>query len=102
MAPKTTISSLRDKKTLRILSYNIQAGIATSKYRQYITGSWKHVFPYDKRLENLDKLATFMSKYDMVGLQEVDGGSIRSDYVNLTEYLAQNAGFPHNSLPTRC
>ena len=30
----------------------------------------------------------------MVGLQEVDAGSLRSGYVDQIEYLAQSAGFP--------
>jgi len=82
-------------KTLRILSYNIQAGITTKKYREYITGSWKYLLPYDKRMKNLEKLAGFVGEYDMVGLQEVDGGSLRSDFINQTEYIASKACFPH-------
>jgi len=33
--------------------------------------------------------------YDIVGLQETDAGSLRSNYINLTEYLADRARFPH-------
>ena len=29
--------------TLRLLSFNIQAGIGTSRFREYFTGSWKHL-----------------------------------------------------------
>lgn len=79
---------------LRLLSYNIQTGIATSKFRDYLTHSWRHVLPCSKRLDNLDRIATTIQGFDIVGLQEADGGSIRSGFINLTEYLALQARFP--------
>lgn len=82
------------RSRLRLLSYNIQAGIATRRYHHYLTHSWKHVLPYPERLENLDRIAALLGEYDVVGLQEVDGGSLRSGFVNQTEYLALKAGFP--------
>ncbi len=80
---------------LRILSYNLQVGIKTSRPSQYITGSWKHLIPHTQRLTNLDNTISFLDRYDIVGLQETDGGSLRSNYINLTEYLADRARFPH-------
>ena len=80
---------------LRILSYNLQVGIKTSKPSQYITGSWKHLIPHSQRLSNLDDTIAFLESYDIVGLQETDAGSLRSNYINLTEYLADRARFPH-------
>jgi len=82
-------------KTLRILSYNLQVGIKTSRPSQYITGSWKHFIPHSQRLINLDDMLNFLEQYDIVGLQETDAGSLRSNYINLTEYLADRARFPH-------
>lgn len=79
---------------LRLLSYNIQTGIATSRFRHYLTHSWRHVLPCSKRLDNLDRIATTIQDFDIVGLQEADGGSIRSGFINLTEYLALQARFP--------
>ncbi len=79
---------------LRLLSYNIQTGISTSRYRQYFTQSWKHVLPHGERFQNLDRIATLSSDYDIVGLQEVDAGSLRSGFINLTKYLADRADFP--------
>ena len=90
------MSNLKVKdSTLRILSYNLQVGIKTSRPSQYITGSWKHLIPHSQRLSNLDDTLNFLEKYDIVGLQETDGGSLRSNYINLTEYLADRARFPH-------
>ncbi len=79
---------------LQLLSYNIQAGIATTRYRHYLTHSWRHVLPCPSRLDNLDRIASLLQGFDVVGLQEADGGSLRSGFVNLTEYLALQAHFP--------
>lgn len=80
---------------IRLLSYNIQVGIKTGHYRDYITASWQHILPYQKRLENLHKISHFLKPYDLVALQEVDGGSLRSSYINQVEFLANYSGFPY-------
>lgn len=80
---------------LRLLSYNIQTGISTSKYRHYFLHSWKHVFPYPPRLDNLDRIARLAHAYDIVGIQETDAGSLRSSFINQTEYLALQGRFPY-------
>jgi len=81
--------------TLRMLSYNIQIGIKTRRYRQYLTHSWKHVLNHPQRFDNLDRIARLTSDYDLVGVQEADAGSARSGFVNITQYLAAAAGFPY-------
>ncbi len=88
-------STSEHSRRLRLLSYNVQAGIVTTKYHHYLTQSWKHVLPHSQRLQNFDRIARLLRDYDIVGLQEVDAGSLRSDYVNLTEYLAHAAHFPY-------
>lgn len=80
---------------LRLLSYNIQVGIETRRARDYFVHGWKHLIPHAGRRLNLDRIATVLSDHDIIGLQETDGGSIRSSFVNLTEYLAQKAGIPY-------
>nr|WP_246585384.1 endonuclease/exonuclease/phosphatase family protein [Thiorhodospira sibirica] len=84
-----------ERVRLKILSYNIQVGIAAQRYRHYLTNSWKHFLPYGGRLDNLDSIARFINAFDIVGLQELDAGSLRSNFINLAEYLAQRAAFPH-------
>ena len=79
---------------IRLLSYNVQAGIRTHRYRHYFTHSWKHVLPHAQRFDNLDRVAQLVRGYDIVGLQELDAGSLRSGYVNLTEYLSEKSGMP--------
>lgn len=80
---------------LRLLSYNIQVGVDTRYYRHYVTQSWKHVLPHRERQENLNRIAGLVADYDLVALQEVDAGSLRSGFVDQTEYLAHRADFPH-------
>lgn len=78
---------------LRLLSYNIQVGIETSRFRHYLTGGWKHVLPHDQRLRTLAAVADQMRGYDLVAIQEADAGSRRTRYIGQTEYLARRAGY---------
>ena len=83
-----------DFSTLRLLSYNIQVGINTSRYRHYLTHSWKHLLPHTQRTENLDQIAHLISDFDIVAIQEADSGSFRSSFINQIEYLAVRGHFP--------
>jgi len=80
---------------LHLLSYNIQAGIHTRQYSEYVTKSWRHVLPHREHLYNLGRIASMLGEFDFVGLQEVDAGSLRSGFVDQTEYLASHARFPY-------
>ena len=51
--------------------------------------------PVPSRMSNLDGIARILADYDLVGLQEVDAGSLRSGFVNQVKYLADQAGFAH-------
>lgn len=79
---------------LRLLSYNIHLGIATNRYHHYLTRSWGHILPYPQSLQNLGSIARLIRNFDVVGLQELDGGSLRSGFINQTEYLGDKADFP--------
>lgn len=80
---------------LSLLSYNIQTGLSTTKYSHYLTRSWQHVLPVPSRMVNLDGIARLIPDYDIVGLQEIDTGSLRSGFVNQAKYLAELGGFEH-------
>jgi endonuclease/exonuclease/phosphatase family metal-dependent hydrolase len=80
---------------LRLLTYNIQVGIPAARYRDYLFHVWKYLLPSSRRIQNLDRIARMISEFDMVGLLELDSGSLRSGFINYTEYLAQVARFPH-------
>ena len=83
------------RRRLRLLSYNIQAGVYTKHFREYVTKGWKQLLPHRERLLNLNRIAEMLHGHDLVGLQEVDSGSLRSGFVDQTEYLAHRARFPH-------
>ncbi|MCW3147550.1 endonuclease/exonuclease/phosphatase family protein [Stutzerimonas stutzeri] len=80
---------------LRLLSFNIQVGISTERFHHYLTRSWQHLLPHPGRALNLQRIGALLGEYDLVALQEVDGGSLRSGYVNQVEHLAQLGAFPY-------
>lgn len=87
-------SGLPSDGRLRLLSFNIQVGISTERYRHYLTRSWQHLLPHMGRAGNLQKIGNLLGDFDLVALQEADGGSLRSGYVNQVEHLAQLGAFP--------
>ena len=84
-----------DARHLRLLSYNIQVGITSTRFRHYITRSWRHILPHTGSFENLNQIAALISEFDIVALQEVDAGSFRSLFINQIEYLARRGDFPY-------
>lgn len=80
---------------LRLLSFNIQVGISTERYHHYLTRGWQHLLPHPGRAANLQKIGALISDYDLIALQEVDGGSLRSGFINQVEHLAQLGRFPY-------
>lgn len=87
--------SSHSSNCLRLLSCNILAGGTVDRYRQYVTRGLTHVLPGAGKLANLDRLASLAAEFDLVGLQESDAGSLRSGFLNQTQYLAQAAGMPY-------
>lgn len=90
----STAESEQGHTRLRLLSYNIQAGIATSAYRHYFTRSWRHLLPNSGQFTNLDRIGALLCDFDVVALQEADAGSLRSGFTNQVEYLARQGSFP--------
>ncbi|MES9974082.1 endonuclease/exonuclease/phosphatase family protein [Candidatus Thiodiazotropha sp. LNASS1] len=88
-------SMLDGTDRLRLLSYNIQAGADTRRYHEYVTRGWKQMLPHKQQLGNLNRIAHLLKDFDVVGLQEVDSGSLRSGFIDQTAYLAEHAGFPY-------
>jgi endonuclease/exonuclease/phosphatase family metal-dependent hydrolase len=82
-------------RQLNLLSYNVQAGIHSRQYSDYLTNSWKHVLPHPERLVNLTHIAQLLHQFDLVGLQEVDAGSLRSAFIDQIQYLARHGAFPY-------
>jgi len=78
---------------LKLLSYNIQVGIDSHHFSHYVTRSWRHVFPSKQRQSNLHSVSKILKDYDIVALQEVDGGSLRSGFINQVQYLGDIGQF---------
>lgn len=81
--------------TLSLLSFNMQVGIGTKRYHEYITRGWRHILPSQQMFENLGRIAKVIAGHDFVGLQELDAGSRRSGHLNQLEWLAEQAGFDY-------
>ncbi|WP_447744284.1 endonuclease/exonuclease/phosphatase family protein [Pseudomonas nicosulfuronedens] len=94
-AAQGTSAGLPDDGRLRLLSFNIQVGISTERYRHYLTRGWQHLLPAAGRASNLQRIGELLHDYDVVALQEADGGSIRSGNINQVEHLAQLGAFPY-------
>ncbi len=92
LAPPPTPAAVRQ---IKLLSYNVQGGIYSRKYSDYVTNSWKHLLPHPERLVNLTRIAQLIQQFDVVGVQEVDAGSLRSANVDQIQYLARQAAFPY-------
>jgi len=84
-----------ERRRLRLLSANIQAGSSTRGYHDYVARSWSHVLPAGNKRGALDSIAELAGRHDSVGLQEADPGSLRSGFTNQTHYLAERAGFAY-------
>src|SRR5262244_54944 len=95
MKPAARSESAKATAQLKLLSCNILAGGSVGRYRHYVTQSWKHVLPARSKRGNLDNFAGLLADFDLVGLQEADAGSLRSGFLNQTQYLAEAAGFPY-------
>lgn len=89
----TEVQTIR--RDLKLLSFNIQTGVDTRDFHEYVTKSWKHLLPLKERISNLNRIASLIEDYDIVGLQEVDSGSLRTGFLDQTEYLAHRARFPY-------
>lgn len=80
---------------LRLFCFNIHAGNAQGGFREYLTRSWRHFLPDTAKHKNLSELARLLADVDIAALQEVDGGSLRSGFVNQAAYLAELSAFPY-------
>ena len=92
--PQPTESAGTQRRRVRLLSFNIQAGTSTARYHHYVTHSWRQVLPHTQRVANLDAIAGLVAPFDIIALQEVDSGSLRSGFINQSRYLATQSGMP--------
>lgn len=82
-------------ESLRLLSLNVQVGISNRSLQHYISSLWQHFLPSRLRTPTLDKVGGLLSAFDLVALQEVDGGSFRSGFQCQARFLSQQGGLNH-------
>lgn len=83
---------------LRLLTYNIQAGIGTASYGQYLSQVHHQVMHTPAKGRTLSRIANLLMRYDIICLQEIDLGGRRSGYYNQVERIAEASGHKHISL----
>jgi endonuclease/exonuclease/phosphatase family metal-dependent hydrolase len=63
--------------------------------RHMLTYSFRYVLPHRQAIANLDQISDQMKGLDLVGLQEADCGSFRSNQIQQAQYIAFHADIPY-------
>ena len=80
---------------MRILSYNIQAAIASDSYFSYLSRLHLQIMPSPTKTIVLQNIAQYISDFDVVCLQEVDLGGFRNGYKNQVEQFLVHTPFEY-------
>ena len=81
---------------MRILSYNIQAAIASTSYLSYALRLHRQVLPSPAKRQVLADIARFISDFDVVCLQEIDFGGLRNGFHSQAQQLLAQTPFSHS------
>lgn len=81
---------------MQILSYNIQAAINSSSFVGYSYQWPKQILPTRSKSATLQRIAYFISKYDVVCLQEIELGGLRNGFKSQREQLLALTDFPYD------
>jgi len=81
--------------SILLASFNIQAGIGSRKPRHLITHGLRYALPHREAESTLDAIAETIASWDIVVLQELELGGLRSGGRNQLLWLAQKARFSH-------
>lgn len=82
---------MRSPKRLRLISMNLQVGIANKSMTHYLGNLWQHILPSVRRHDTLYQAGQLMREYDLIALQEVDGGSFRTNFHDQVRTLCHHA-----------
>lgn len=80
---------------MHILSYNIQAAIASNSYFSYLSRLHRQVMPSAAKTRVLSHIAQYISEFDIVCLQEIDLGGFRNGFQNQVQQLLVQTPFTH-------
>lgn len=84
--------------SLKALSWNMQAGMGTRKFRDYALRVHENILPAGKAIR-LAHASRQLTEFDLVGIQECDVGSWRSGNAHQGHLLAADT-FPHHAFHT--
>lgn len=79
------------RESLRLFSLNLQVGISNSSLAHYMGSLWQHLLPSSERHKNLERVGRLIRSFDLIALQEIDGGSFRTGFHNQTLALSHFA-----------
>jgi len=77
------------------MTWNIQAGIGTARYRDYLLHAHRQLVHTRSKTVALQNIAAEIAPYDVVCLQEVDLGGRRAGYHSQVEAIALRSGHSH-------
>ena len=80
---------------MKLLTWNIQAGIGTSRYRDYLLHAHRQVMHTRSKTTALRHIAQAIAPYDVVCLQEIDLGGRRAGFSSQADILAVGSGHDH-------
>jgi len=80
---------------MNLLTWNIQAGIGTTRYRDYLLRAHLQLVHTASKTTTLQNIAREVAPYDVVCLQEVDLGGRRAGYRSQVDEIALLSGHRH-------
>jgi endonuclease/exonuclease/phosphatase family metal-dependent hydrolase len=80
---------------MKLLTWNIQAGIGTRRYRDYLLHAHRQVIHTPAKAATLRDIATQITPYDLVCLQEIDLGGRRAGFRSQLDIIAAQSGHAH-------
>lgn len=80
---------------MNLLTWNIQAGIGTRRYRDYLLRAHLQMIHAPSKAKTLENIAREITPYDIVGLQEVDLGGRRAGYLSQVDEIARLSCHPY-------
>lgn len=85
---------------MRILTFNMQAGIGSQSTRDLVLGFRRQLRDGPKKQKNIAKIADFIKDFDIVCLQEIGLGGKRSGGVSQLPRLMELSGLSHSAVQT--
>lgn len=80
---------------MHLLTWNIQAGIGTARFRDYLLHAHRQVIHTRSKTTALRRIASAIAPYDVVCLQEIDLGGRRAGFASQVDAIAEQSGHAH-------